>query len=217
MCIEEERCKILQIDSRLKEILDTASYFLDRSQEILEILMGRIVWIETNEESPANVLVKYRQSLKQEYDLLEFAINVAEEVKKTVKKMRGACAEYCRRVLATYNRCQFSAERRLDSIPEHKLFIKHLQNRNQEDEQEIQQVKDLDEQILKNAVAHVAVSIHLLEDQLCLSPARIEGVKNQAAKYEINIYFLEPFGFEGITAEAQAWKHFINDQAGPSS
>ena len=89
VCIEEERCKILQIDSRLEEILDTMSYFLDRSQEILEILSGRIVWIETNEESPAELPVKYQQSLKQEYDLLEFAINVAEELKKTVKKMRG--------------------------------------------------------------------------------------------------------------------------------
>ena len=58
MCIEEEICKILQIDSRLEEILDTMSYFLDRSQDILEILMGRIVWIETNEESSAELLVK---------------------------------------------------------------------------------------------------------------------------------------------------------------
>ena len=214
MGIEEERCKILQIDSRLEEILDTTSYFLDRSKKIM---MGRIVWIETNEEPPAVLPVKDQHSLKQEYDLLEFAINVAEEFKKTVKKTKGACAEYCRRVLATYNRCQISVERRLDAIPEHKLFIENLQNKYQEDEQEIQQVKDLDEQILKNAVTHAAVSIHLLEDQLCLSPARIEGVRNQVAKYEINIRFLEPSGFEGIAAEAQAWKKFVNDQAGPSS
>ena len=81
----------------------------------------------------------------------------------------------------------------------------------------MQQVKDLDEQILKNAVTHAVVSIHLLEDQLHLSPSRIEVVKNQAAKYEINIHFLEPSYFESIAAEAQAWKKFINDQAGPSS
>ena len=155
--------------------------------------------------------------MKQDYDLLEFAINVAEEFKKTVKKTKGACVEYCRRVLATYNRCQISVEKRLDAIPEHDLFIEHLQNRYQEDEQEIQRVKDLDERILKNAMAHAAVSIHLLEDQLRLSLARIEGIKNQAAKYEINIRFLEPSGFEGIAAEARAWKKFINDQAGPSS
>ena len=70
---------------------------------------------------------------------------------------------------------------------------------------------------MKNEVAHAAVSIHLLEDQLRLSPVRIEVVKNQATKYEINICFLEPSDFEGIAAEARAWKKFINDQAGPSS
>ena len=60
MCIEEERCKILQMDGRLEEILDNASYFVDRSQEILEILTGRIVWIETNEETPMELPVKDR-------------------------------------------------------------------------------------------------------------------------------------------------------------
>ena len=80
----------------------------------------------------------------------------------------------------------------MNAIPEHELFIEYLQNRYKEDEQEIQQFKDLDEQILKNAVAHAAVSIHLLEEQLRLSPVRIEVIKNQAMKYEINICFLEP-------------------------
>ena len=70
MCMEEERCKILQIDSKLEEILDTTSYFLDTSQEILEILTGRIVWIETNEEPSAELPVKDWHSLKQDYDLL---------------------------------------------------------------------------------------------------------------------------------------------------
>ena len=140
-----------------------------------------------------------------------------KEFKKTVKKTRGVCVEYYRRVLVTYNRCQVAAKQRMDAIPEHELFIEQLQSRYQEDEQKIQQVKNLNEQILKNAVTHVVVSIHLLEDQLRLSPARIEVVKNQAAKYEINIRFLEPSNFESIAAEAQAWKKFINDQAGPSS
>ena len=58
MCVEEERCKILQIDSILEEILDTTSYFLDRSQEIMDILTGIIVWIETNEEHPMELPVK---------------------------------------------------------------------------------------------------------------------------------------------------------------
>ena len=61
----------------------------------MEILIGRIVWIDTNEEPPTEIPVKYRQSLQQDYELLEFAINTAEEFKKTVKKTRGACAEEC--------------------------------------------------------------------------------------------------------------------------
>ena len=101
-------------------------------------------------------------------------------------------------------------------IPEHELFLNHLQDRYNEDEQAIQQVKDLDEWILKNEVAHTTMSIHLLGDQMCLIPARIEGVKTQATKYEINIRFLEPSKFESIAADANAWKKFINKQVGPS-
>ena len=71
------------------------------------------------------------------------------------------------------------------------------------------------EQSLKDYVAHAAVIIHLLEDQLRLIPTKIEVVKNKDAKYEINIRFLEPSEFESIAAEAQEWKNFLNDQAGP--
>ena len=66
-------------------------------------------------------------------------------------------------------------------------------------------------------MAHAAVSIYLLEEQLRLSLTRIEVVKNKVSRYEINICFLEPSDFEGIAAEAQAWKKFIDDQTGPSS
>ena len=144
MSIEEERCKILQIDNRLEEILDTTSYFVDRSQDILEVLIGRIVWLETNEETPVELPAKDWHSLKQDYSLLEFAINTAEEFKKTMNKMREACTEYSRRVLVTYNRCQVAAGQRLEALPEHELLIEMLQSRYQEDEQKIQQVNDLD-------------------------------------------------------------------------
>ena len=75
----------------------------------------------------------------------------------------------------------------------------------------------MDEWILKNEVAHAAMSIHLLEDQLHLIPARIEWVQTQAAKYKINIQFLDPSGFECIAADANARKKFTNEQDGPSS
>ena len=110
-----------------------------------------------------------------------------------------------------------TAEQRLDTFPKHQSFIEMLQNRYQEDEQRIQQVKVLDAQVLKDEVAHSVVSVQLLEDQLHLSLARIEVIKNQAAKFEINIRFLEPFEFESIASEAQAWKKFLNNQAGPST
>ena len=56
--IEEERCKFLQINSRMEEIVSTTSYFLDRTQDILEILKGRMVWVETNKESPVCPSIK---------------------------------------------------------------------------------------------------------------------------------------------------------------
>ena len=139
--------------------METTSYFVDRCQHILEVLMGRIGRMEANEEISAELPAKDQQSLKQDYDLLEFAINTVEEFKNAVKKTRGACTEYCRRVLITYNRCQVAAEQRLDAFPEHELFTGMLQSRYQEDEQRIQQVKVLDEQILKNEVPHLAVSV----------------------------------------------------------
>ena len=62
--IEEERCKILQIDNRLEEILETTSYFVDRSQNILEVLTRRIVRIGTNEEIPTDLPAKDQHSLE---------------------------------------------------------------------------------------------------------------------------------------------------------
>ena len=92
-----------------------------------------------------------------------------------------------------------------------------LQRRYQEDARRIQHIKALDEQTLRNEVDHSAVSVQLLKDQLHLSAAGIEVIRNQAAKFEINIRFLEPSEFESIASEALAWKKFLNNQAGPSS
>ena len=83
----------------------------------------------------------------------------------------------------------------MDTFPDHNLFLEMLQSIYQENEQRIQHIESLDEQTLRNEVAHSAVSVQLLEDQLCLSAARIEIIRNQAAKFEINIRFLEPSEF----------------------
>ena len=129
VAIEEERCKILQVDNRLEDILETSSYFVDRSQDILEVLTGRMSRLEAKEETPVDLPTKDQQSLRQDYDLLEFAINTAEEFKKAVKKTKGACAEFFRRLLITYNRCHVEAEQRMDTFPDHNLFLEILQRR----------------------------------------------------------------------------------------
>ena len=54
VAIEEERCKVLQVDSWLEEILETSSYFIDILQDILEVLTGRMARLELNEETPQN-------------------------------------------------------------------------------------------------------------------------------------------------------------------
>ena len=84
--------------------METSSYFVDRSQDVLEVLTARMARLENNEETPTELPSKDRQALKQDYDLLEFSINISKELKKDVRKMKGACTEFFRRLLITYNR-----------------------------------------------------------------------------------------------------------------
>ena len=93
--------------------------------------------LENNEETPAEFPSKDRQALQQDYDLLEFAINTAEEFKKAVRKTKGACTEFFRRLLITYNQCQTEAEQRLDVFPDHSSFVEILQKRYEEEEAKI--------------------------------------------------------------------------------
>ena len=95
---------------RLEEILKTLSYFVDKYQDILEVLTVRMARLESNEEAPAELPSKDKQALKRDYDLVEFAINTAEDFKKAVKKTKGLCTNFFRRLLITYNRCQIEAE-----------------------------------------------------------------------------------------------------------
>ena len=74
----EERFQVQQIEIRLEEIVNTASYFLDRTQDILETLQGRMTWVETNKESPTDISVKELEMIKLEYELIEFASKLVE-------------------------------------------------------------------------------------------------------------------------------------------
>ena len=78
----EERFKVQQIDIKLEKIVNTTSYFLDRTQDILETLQGRMTWVETNKESPADTSVKELEMIKLEYELIEFASKAVEELER---------------------------------------------------------------------------------------------------------------------------------------
>ena len=92
--------------------------------------------------------------------------------------MKGAYTDFFRRFLITYNWCQVEAEQRLDDFPDHDSFMEMLQKRHQDEEARMQHIKAIDDQILRNEVGHSAVSVQLLEDQLRLSAARVEDIKN---------------------------------------
>ena len=90
--LEEERCKVLQIDGQLEEIMETSSYFTDRAQEVLEVLNARMARLEGNAKTPAGLPSKDYQSLQRDHDLVEFAVSAAEDFKKTVTRTQGACS-----------------------------------------------------------------------------------------------------------------------------
>ena len=74
--------KVQQVESRLDEIVSTTSYFLDRTQDILEIIQGSLTWLETTKEPPANAPIKKLETVKLEYELIEFRSKATEELVK---------------------------------------------------------------------------------------------------------------------------------------
>ena len=151
--IAEEMLKVQQLETRLEENVSTTSYFLDRTQDVLEILKGRLNWLETTKEPPVDSPIKDLETVKLEYEMIGFGSKAVEELVKAVWRTKGVCAEFCRKVLTTYNHCQTSAKRRLEGLPDHEGFLKQLQVIRKEDEQGIQLVKGLDEKVLKTVIA----------------------------------------------------------------
>ena len=82
--------------------------------------------LDNNEEAPVELPTKDQQALKRDYNLVEFAINTTEHFKKEVKKTKGLCIEFFRRLLITYNRCQIETEERLEYFPDHDAFVELL-------------------------------------------------------------------------------------------
>ena len=72
--------------------MSTASYFLDRTQDILEILQGRLTWLDRTKEPPTDAPIKELETVKLEYELTEFRIKATEELVKAVWRTNGVCA-----------------------------------------------------------------------------------------------------------------------------
>ena len=70
--IAEEMLKVQQVETRMEEIVSTMTYFLDRIQDILEILQGHLTSLETTKEPPTNAPIKDLETLKLKYELIEF-------------------------------------------------------------------------------------------------------------------------------------------------
>ena len=132
--LEEERCKVLQMDSRLEEIIETSSFFVDRSQDVLEVLKAGIAGPEDDAEILEGLAVKDHQTLRKDHILVYFSISTAEEFKKTIKRTHVACSKYFKRFLNAYNHCQTEAELRFEEFPDHETFVEVLQKRHQDAE-----------------------------------------------------------------------------------
>ena len=85
--------------------------------------------METTKETPANAPIKDLDTMKLEYELIEFRSKATEELVKAVRRTKCVCTEFCRKVLTTYNHFQTSAKKMLEGLPDHKEFLKKLQVR----------------------------------------------------------------------------------------
>ena len=80
----EEMLKVQQVETRLEEIVSTSSYFLYKTQDISEIILGCLTWLETTKELPANEPIKDLETMKLEYELIEFGSKAIEELVQAV-------------------------------------------------------------------------------------------------------------------------------------
>ena len=65
-------------------------------------------------------------------------------------------------------------------------------------------------------VAQAAVSNCLLEDQLRVTPHKVEDIKLQLVVHEVIVRILEPMDFRSIAEDVAAWKQFVDGVARPT-
>ena len=119
-------------------------------------------------------------------------------------------------VLKTHNRCQTYSTKCLQEFPAQEDHLKYLDDRLKEDEINIKLVKGLNENVIKILVAQATDTNFLLEDQLRVTPSRVEDIKSQLSKPEVTARFLDPTNFETIVVDVVAWNQFMNESIGPT-
>ena len=162
--ITEEVLNFRKVEDRLEKILVIASQFRDKTQNVMEIIQGRLTWLEAAKEPPMNTPVKDLERIQLEYELIGFGNNAVEKLIEAVKKTKDQCMEFCEKVIRTHNGCQTSSKKRLDELPAHEEHLKQLHARLQEDELGIQLIKILDEEVLKSVIAQATVNSCRFED-----------------------------------------------------
>ena len=109
-------------------------------------------------------------------------------------------------MLTTNNRFQTSAKKRIHEFLDQEGHLKYLQDRLQEDELSIQQVKGIIEKVIKSLVAQETVNNCLLEYQLRVTPPKATEIKSQLTIHEVIVILFEPTNFKTIVVEAATWK-----------
>ena len=107
--IVEEVLKVKQVEAQLEEISVIGTQFKDKTQNVIEIIQGRLSWLETTKEPPENKPFKDSERVQLEYELIGFSNKDAKKLIEAVKKTKDQCMEFCKKVLTTYNRCQTSS------------------------------------------------------------------------------------------------------------
>ena len=154
--------------------------------------------------------------MKIEYELMDFDNKVAAILTTVIGKTLDKCIEFYKRVLTTHNRCQTSTTKRLQGFPTQEEHLKYLHDRLQEDELNIQLIKDVNEKVVKGLIAQATVNNFLLEDQLRVTPPRVTEIKFQLSVHEVTVKLLEPMDFRTIATDVATWKQFMDGLVGPT-
>ena len=58
----------------------------------MEILQGRLTWLEITKDPPTDTPIKDLETMKLEYELIDFGSKTTEEFIKAIRRTKGVCA-----------------------------------------------------------------------------------------------------------------------------